>query len=158
MKECLQIILVKGALSDDSGYEPVSNQVYSMNDNHNCHLTCCSMFPVSFISTWLLLSIIMIESRIMKGKDLGHFPYQSAYSSSTQNGGFKVNPPFCVLLIVKAYVRHVESLPTPYNTSVDYKCPTLYCFPYVALQEWFTSRNLELCAWQRSFSLGTSFT
>ncbi len=24
-------------------------------------------------------------------------------------------------------------------------------------QEWFTSRNLELCAWQRSFSLGTSF-
>ncbi len=24
-------------------------------------------------------------------------------------------------------------------------------------QEWFTSRNLELCAWQRSFSLATSF-
>ncbi len=27
--------------------------------------------------------------------------------------------------------------------------------PNEHLQEWFTSRNLELCAWQRSFSMGT---
>ncbi len=64
---------------------------------------------------------------------------------------------------VRIWVKSVQNCTASlYKTAPTAQIPPHSCWyklklQHILSQEWFTSRNLELCAWQRSISLGTSF-